>query len=190
MSLKYGLLGLLNCEPMTGYDLDKEFKESLAHFWQAKTSQIYRELDAMEQTGWLKSEQVVQTEKPNKRVYSITEKGKAAFLDWLSNPNDIEDATRVKSVFFMRLFFAGETSPKQALELLYSYKEQCLVGLEEMDKAYVVFTPSEVMHSADEIEYWKLIMLHGEMMRKTRLEWVEKAIAILENRTERMIEHG
>ena len=29
--------------------------------------------------------------------------------------------------------------------------------------------------------YSKLITLHGEMKRKTRLEWVEKAIEILEN---------
>jgi len=184
MSLKYGLLGLLNHEPMTGYDLDKEFKTSLAHFWQAKTSQVYRELDTMEQTGWLKSEQVVQTEKPNKRVYSITAKGREAFLDWLSNPNDIEGATRIKSVFFMRLFFAGETSRKQALELVYAYRAQCLVGMQEMDMANTLMTQAEPSHSAEDAMYWRLIMMNGEMMRKTRLEWAEKAIEILEGRNQ------
>ena len=180
MSLKYGLLGLLNYGPMTGYELDKEFKESLAHFWQAKTSQIYRELDAMEREGWLSSERVVQEEKPNKRVYSVRAEGRAAFMDWLSSPGaDIENATRVKSVFFMRLFFAGETSREQVLELLYAYRKQCLVGMEEMDKANELFNPSESLYKPEDIEYWKLIMLHGEMMRKTRLEWVEKAISLL-----------
>jgi len=182
MSLRHGLLGLLNYQPMTGYELDKEFKESLAHFWQAKAQQIYRELNAMEQNGWLISERVPQEDKPNRRVYTITKKGKSEFMDWLYSPGaDIENATRVKSVFFMRLFFAGETSREQALELLYSYRKQCLGGVEEMDRANEIFSPSESQFSPDEIQYWKLIMMHGEMMRKTRLEWVEKAISILES---------
>ena len=180
MSLKYGLLGLLNDRPMTGYELDKEFKESLAHFWQAKTSQIYRELDAMEKNGWLSSERVIQDEKPNKRVYSITDQGKAEFLDWLSSPGaDIENATRVKSVFFMRLFFAGETSPEQALKLLYTYRDQCLIGMKEMDEVNELYNQIESSYDPEEMKYAKLIMMHGEMMRKTRLAWVEKAIDIL-----------
>ncbi|MDR2589569.1 MAG: PadR family transcriptional regulator, partial [Oscillospiraceae bacterium] len=87
MSLKHGLLGLLNYDgPMTGYDLDKEFKRSLGYFWYAKQQQIYRELDEMEIKGWLTSERVIQNEKPNKRVYSITEDGKTEFVDWLNSP--------------------------------------------------------------------------------------------------------
>jgi len=167
---------------MTGYELDREFKESLAHFWQAKSQQIYYELDAMEKKGWLVSERVIQEEKPNKRVYSITDKGKAEFMSWLASPGaDIENATRVKSVFFMRLFFAGETSREQALDLLYGYREQCLIGMKEMDKANTLFSPAESPYSPEEIQYWKLIMMHGEMMRKTRLEWVEKAIRLLKS---------
>ena len=181
MSLKHGLLGLLNYQPMTGYELDKEFKESLAHFWQAKPQQIYRELDAMEQKGWLASERIIQEDKPNKRVYSITDEGKAEFLDWLSSPEqDIENATRVKSTFFMRLFFAGEMRRKQALDLLYAYREQCLVGMKEMDEANEMMCQAEPYHDPEEAIYWKLIMMHGEMMRKTRLDWVEKAIDMLE----------
>jgi DNA-binding PadR family transcriptional regulator len=180
MSLKHGLLGLLNYQPMTGYELDKEFKESLSHFWQATGSQIYYELDRMEQKGWLVSEHIVQKEKPNKRVYSITDKGKVELLKWLSSPAaDIQNATRVKSVFFMRLFFAGETSREQALELLYAYREQCLVGMNEMEGAHESFGQVDSSFGFDEIQYWKLVMMHGEMMRKTRLEWAEKAISIL-----------
>ena len=37
MSLKHGLLGLLNYGSMTGYELDKIFRDSLSFFWQAKT---------------------------------------------------------------------------------------------------------------------------------------------------------
>ncbi|MDR0469037.1 MAG: PadR family transcriptional regulator, partial [Peptococcaceae bacterium] len=80
MSLKYGLLGLLNYGTMTGYELDKVFNDSLGFFWQGQTSQIYRELSAMERDGWLKSERVVQQDKPNKKLYIITDDGKRALI--------------------------------------------------------------------------------------------------------------
>jgi DNA-binding PadR family transcriptional regulator len=182
MSLKHGLLGFLIHQPMTGYELDKEFKESLAHFWQATASQIYYDLDKMEQKGWLTSERVMQEEKPDKRVYSITAKGRAEFFDWLSSPGaDIKNATRVKSAFFMRLFFADETSKEQALGLLYAYREQALAGMEEMKRAKELWKQAGHLFDPDKPQYWELIAMHGEMMRKTRLEWVEKAIALLEN---------
>lgn len=86
MSLKHGLLGLLNYGSMTGYELDKIFRDSLSFFWQAKTSQIYRELDTMECHGWLTSERIIQNDKPNKRVYTITDSGKEELGNWLSMP--------------------------------------------------------------------------------------------------------
>jgi len=165
---------------MTGYELDKEFKESLAHFWQAKPQQIYRELNAMEQNDWLISERIPQEDKPNRRVYTITDKGKTEFLHWLASPgSDMQNATRVKSVFLMRLFFAVDTSHEQTLDLLNSYREQCLIGMKEMNEANELYNKTESSHDPDEMKYIKLVMMHGEMMRKTRLEWVEKAIDIL-----------
>ena len=180
MSLKHGLLGLIKNNPKTGYELDKEFKESLAHFWQATASQIYYDLDKMEQKGWLTSERVMQEEKPNKRVYTITAKGRAEFLNWLSSPGaDIQHATRVKSVFFMRLFFAKETGREKVLALLYTYREQCLEDLKTMDTANEMMHKTESNYDPEDVLYWKLIMLHGDMMRKTRLAWAEKAITTL-----------
>jgi len=31
------------------------------------------------------------------------------------------------------------------------------------------------------MKYWHIVALHGEYIRKARLEWVEKAISMLEN---------
>ena len=44
-TLKYAILGLINREPMTGYDITREFNSNnLANFWYAKHSQVYPEL--------------------------------------------------------------------------------------------------------------------------------------------------
>ena len=109
MSLKHGLLGLLNYGNMTGYDIDRTFKDSLFLFWQAQTSQIYRELNTMEKLGWLTSEIVIQTDKPNKKLYSITGAGKQELSNWL-NENSLDNEFRSRSTFLMKLFFSGERS--------------------------------------------------------------------------------
>jgi len=183
MSLRHGLLGLLNYDPMTGYELNKLFNESLGHFWQAKASQIYRELDTMEKNGWLTSQRVIQDEKPNKRVYSITEQGKVEFLDWLTNFDPFKPASGKGNAFLMRIFFGGELSSESTLELLRVAKEHIL---KQMEQLQAVMDEVNAMVAEDDEEYaktakyWKLTALYGEMINKAGIEWADKAISILE----------
>ncbi len=181
MSLKHGLLGLLNYGSMTGYELDKAFKDSLSFFWQAKTSQIYRELNAMEQQGWLTSQRVIQNEKPNKRVYTITDNGKDEFKNWLSKPeSDISDAMSVKSGFLMRMFFAGETSIGEALNMLYAYREECSEQIRNMNAAHnAIAEYGAIVKDDQRIKYWKIAALYGDEFFQAGLSWTDKAIAVL-----------
>ena len=50
--LKHGILGLLNYGSMTGYEINRTFKDSLSYFWNAQTSQIYRELQTLKKNGY------------------------------------------------------------------------------------------------------------------------------------------
>ena len=177
MSLKHGLLGLLSCGgPTTGYELDKFFKHSLAYFWQAKTSHIYRELSAMESQGWLTSERVFQEEKPNKRVYSLTDAGKAELLNWLCLP---DSSGGVKSAFLMRIFFSGEVGGSQALKLIHEYRDRCIALLPDISQVKETITQREAVYSKH-VTYWKLTALHGEISLRAGIEWANMAIEILE----------
>jgi len=182
MSLRYGLLGLINYKPMTGYEMVKEFDESLAFFWHATPQQIYKELDAMEKSGWLVSERIMQTEKPNKRVYSITELGKKVLVDWVSKPEEGVNAfMRGKNPFLLRLAFAGEGSDENALQMLYEFRNQYLSFAGTLDDVDRLLAEDEAALSPKVMKYWKIVALHGEYIRKARLEWVQKAISIIEN---------
>lgn len=182
MSLKHGLLGLLNAGPMTGYELDRSFKRSLAHFWQAQTSQIYRELTAMEDKGWLRSEQVIQTDKPNKRVYSLTEEGRQELQRWLSTTDtDIAKAVTVRSAFLMRVFLASEMPKDKTLAMLYAFKETCLQALVSFDSVReTILQYGAVAEHAERVKYWKLTAMYSEGQCRAALEWVERAIVMLE----------
>ncbi|MBP1999874.1 DNA-binding PadR family transcriptional regulator [Paenibacillus shirakamiensis] len=79
-SLAYALLSMLVRKPCSGYEL----AEMLEVFWQAKHSQIYPLLAKLEQEGYLTPENIEQIGRPNKKLYHITEEGKAKLKKWLS----------------------------------------------------------------------------------------------------------
>jgi DNA-binding PadR family transcriptional regulator len=181
MSLKHGLLGLLSLKPYTGYDLNREFTQSLKYIWQTKTTQIYVELKNMEQRGWLVSEQVIQNDKPNKRVYTITEEGTAEFLNWLAMPDDdVKDALTARNAFLLRVLFAGNASKEQNIKLLESFRDVCLARSTAQKGIRDVIAGEEGEYDPQHTTYYSLVALHGEMINKTRLEWIEKAINIIE----------
>lgn len=81
-TLSYGLLSLLSHSSLSGYDLTLRIQP----FWPAKHSQIYPLLAQMEKDDQVTFELVAQSDKPDKKVYSITEKGIDSLREWLSEP--------------------------------------------------------------------------------------------------------
>lgn len=79
MSLSHGILGFLSYSNMTGYDLAKIFDSSVKFFWYARANHIYLELTKLEKKSYVKCEYIVQQDKPNKKLYHITDEGKKNF---------------------------------------------------------------------------------------------------------------
>ncbi|HRF96975.1 MAG TPA: PadR family transcriptional regulator, partial [Aggregatilineales bacterium] len=76
--LKYILLGGLSYMPLTGYQIKQFMENSTTHFWYAQTSQIYRTLDQLEKEGLVTSQIQEQHDKPDRRLYHITQNGRDA----------------------------------------------------------------------------------------------------------------
>lgn len=112
MSLKHAILVLLETEPSSGYELLKQFKNSLGYFWNAKHQQIYQQLKSLAKEELIASETEAQNSKPDKKVYKITPKGVEEIRSWLAapvEPNKINDALLVK------LYGGHLTSPENLL---------------------------------------------------------------------------
>ena len=87
MALGDAILACLTERPMTGYELAKTFDMSMGFFWKADHQQIYRELSKLRDRGHVQAREVVQSGKPNKLVYTLTDQGKAAFRHWAARPS-------------------------------------------------------------------------------------------------------
>nr|WP_283813424.1 PadR family transcriptional regulator [Bradyrhizobium sp. AUGA SZCCT0177] len=73
--------------PMSGYELAKTFDSSIGFFWKADHQQIYRELSKLRDRGHIQGHEVVQSGKPNKLVYTLTQEGRAALRHWGARPS-------------------------------------------------------------------------------------------------------
>jgi DNA-binding PadR family transcriptional regulator len=86
MSLKHLVLAVLSRQPATGYEITKTFDAAVGTFWRASHQQVYRELTALSRIGLTTFAKVSQTERPDKKIYTITEAGKEELLNWLALP--------------------------------------------------------------------------------------------------------
>ena len=111
MSLRYALLAILRVGPLSGYDLQKQFHQSVGHVWHAPDSQIYPELRKMEQLGLVEGEEQPRGERGTRRLYHVTDAGDRAFVEWMASPLDYQ---RVRDPSHLRAAYLETTTPEAA----------------------------------------------------------------------------
>ncbi len=174
MSLEHAILGFLNYAPMTGYDLKKAFDASIHHFWPADQAQIYRTLKALMRWGWVTVKVVPQEDRPNRKVYHITDAGREELRRWLQTPMEPEDP---RVPLLVKVFFAGQLTDDEAISLLETYA----AGLRARLEAYARIPQqsahyAEAIRSPREVFFWMLTLDYGVRLTRAALEWVEEAI--------------
>ena len=74
---RHAILGVLGFCPMSGYDVKKLIERSIAHFWNESYGQIYPILNRLAAEGFAERRREKQRGKPDRHVYSLTDKGRA-----------------------------------------------------------------------------------------------------------------
>lgn len=121
MSLRYALLALLRVGPLSGYELQKQFSQSVGHVWHAPDSQIYPELRKMEGEGLIEGERQTRGERGMRLVYHVTDAGHEAFLTWMQTPLDY---SRVRDPAHLRAAYLETTTPEAARAFLRAHIAQ------------------------------------------------------------------
>ncbi len=178
MSLKHGLLGLLSLNSASGYDLSKLFSESLNYFWMANQSQIYRELDKMEKSGWVSSETVEQSARPNKRVYSITQTGSLELINWLGDKG-VAQLLIVRSPLLMKIFFAGKVDRSNIITMLDAFSKEC--AKRKQNIADEVAQIGYFEESAENPAYWRYTTDYCIGYYEFMIAWAAETVERLKN---------
>jgi len=177
--LKHGILGLLNYGDMTGYEIRETFDKSLNFFWQAQSSQIYRELHTLEKNGWITMTAARQSSKPNKNICSITESGRVELLRWLYSENPI---TEPRVPVLMQVFFLGNRSKEENIQYFRRLADSCREFMESFSGAEKNIGSYEGnYHLKDHSLYWQMTVDFGRRSLQMYIDWADHCIEELEN---------
>lgn len=164
MNLKSVVLGFLMREKLTGYELKHLMDRSVGFFFGASYGSIYPALKDLEEAGLVSSELVVQEERPNKKVYEITPKGREHFRAQLAESKPSGDGFR--SEFLMHLFFGDQHEPERLLEMVAGYRgwyEERLESLRGVEEEF-----GEIMSP-----YQRMCLNSGLSHFESRLRWID-----------------
>jgi len=175
MSLKHAILVLLETEPSSGYELLKQFKNSLGYFWNAKHQQIYQQLKSLSKEELIVSETEAQNSKPDKKVYKITPKGVEEIRSWLAapvEPNKINDALLVK------LYGGHLTSPEN---LLAELERHLAIHQLTLDKLLVIEEKylSLPLKEQTKFKLPYITLRRGILGEQAWLTWAHEAICMI-----------
>ncbi len=179
MSLDHAILGFLNYRPYTGYDLKKIFDTSIRHFWPADQSQIYRTLSRLEENGLAEMERIPQEDRPDRKVYHITEAGRAELLRWISGPPPMGET---RSAPLIQVFFSGQLSDEEVLSKFEGYAAIMRAVLRQYDQVEGQLEPfQQEIPSPREHFFWLLTLENGLANMRANLAWAESVIERIKN---------
>ena len=168
------LLGLLAIESMSGYDLGLTIRESVGHFWNESYGQIYPNLKKLAGGGFVTCRTERQKGKPDRRIYSITEKGRERLVEWLAVPPQPEIP---RNELLLKLFF-GEQVPTQILiRYVKRMAEERRALLELLERAEHEEIDKNRHYPG--APYWRMAAHFGQMEMKAHLHWAEETLAEL-----------
>ena len=106
----YAVLGLLDIQTWSTYELTKQMRRTLRYVWPRAESNLYREPQRLVDAGFATAEQRL-VGRRNRTEYSITDAGRAALRDWLQQP---AAPTSLDSEAMVKVLF-GDSMPVDAL---------------------------------------------------------------------------
>lgn len=179
MSLSYAILSVLVSTPSSGYDLAKRFNPSVegsvGFFWSASFQQIYRELSRLEEKAWLQAETVQQDNRPDKRIYAVTELGRQKLCQWIT---ETEEITPIKDDLLVKLYAGHLVSDQIILAKLEAHRQQHqqrLAIYQEIKSQY--FKNPQALSKTLQFQY--MTLLRGIHYETGWLAWCDEIMLLL-----------
>lgn len=131
MDVRTICLGILTRNDATGYEIKKLFEDGgYEHFVEASFGSIYPALNRLTEEGLVSLREEPQEKRPDRKVYSITPKGRTAFIASLLKPLP-ED--RHRSPFVFAMLFADLLPPERVGAMLNDYIHQVEEKFEQLN---------------------------------------------------------
>jgi DNA-binding PadR family transcriptional regulator len=169
------LLGLLAIQPMSGYDLGLTIRASVGHFWRESYGQIYPNLNKLAAQGLVTAKTERQKGKPDRRIYSITGKGRERLARWLA----VEPQPEIpRNELLLKLFFSAQTPPEIPIGYLERMVERESALLKQFKQVEREIAGDRQYPDAP---YWRMTARFGQSELEAHLRWARETLAELRN---------
>jgi PadR family transcriptional regulator AphA len=174
MSLKHVILAVLAARPATGYDITRAFDQGLGFFWAASHQQIYRDLKALADQGAVVFEHQEQAQRPDRKLYRLTDIGRAELRAWVDGPVQ----HRVNSELLAKLLALEAVGRDSLLAMLArerADRERRLATYRDLEREHF----SDPAALPDEEKMVRLALRRGILGEEDWLRWLDEAEAAL-----------
>ena len=158
MSVKLGLLALLDEQPMYGYQLHSTFKERTGDTWPLNIGQVYTTLQRLERDGLVEP---AGDDGDGHQIYALTDDGRAELERWFATP--VARADRPRDELAIKLSVALSVSEVDVREVIQTQRTATLRDLQELtrqkrevadaDLAYLLTLDSLIVQAAAEARW-------------------------------------
>src|SRR5690349_8522697 len=160
---------------MSGYDLKKYFDQSVAHFWSATQSHIYKALENLENQGMVESKVIPQEGKPNRKQYNITDAGRAELRHWVATPLPVEAK---REAWLIQVFFAHNITNEEIENLFKNRIERLRASLSQCKTAQQAIDTNAKNAGMKRLRnLWQLTLDYGIDYYENEINWLEKTLA-------------
>jgi DNA-binding PadR family transcriptional regulator len=168
------VLGLLAwAGESSGYELHKRAERSVGFIWAPARSHLYAVLKRLEADGLVRGRRIAQADRPDKRLFALTDAGTEMLGAWLGRVDPIEPEDR--DGVLLKVFFGahgdGETGRRQLLDYRRRAEER-LATYREIERTF------DGEHGEDALRRLQTLRFGMALMRAS-LDWTDETLAAL-----------
>lgn len=156
------LLALLARQASYAYQLRAGLALALGPLADAlNEGQVYVTLTRLEKAGLVSSARLEQTDKPDRKVYELTDAGRSRVMDWLE---DVSWPKAAPAEFHLKLVAAAAAGLADPVGIVDLQRRELLIGLREAERAALAQPDGSVA----------ALLLEGVVLRlQADLRWLE-----------------
>jgi PadR family transcriptional regulator, regulatory protein AphA len=167
------VLGLLAWSgESSGYELHKRAVRSVGFIWAPARSQLYAVLKRLEAAGLVSGRHVRQADRPDKRLFSLTDAGTATLRGWLDRVEPIEPEDR--DGVLLKVFFGAFGDPESGRRQLLDYRARAEERLATYREIEATFDDEPGSAAMQRLQSLRL----GIALMEATLSWVDETLAV------------
>jgi DNA-binding PadR family transcriptional regulator len=160
VSVRFGLLALLDEAPSHGYNLKTAFERRTGGSWALNIGQVYTTIQRLERDGLVES--IGSADDDDRREYRITPRGRVQLATWFENPVVAEAPARDELTIKVLLAVAAgdvdvtallQRQRRASIEQLQAYTRRKAKADPERDVAFLILLDALIFRTEAEIRW-------------------------------------